>query len=259
MAKKINSTPKAAVPAAETAPAAKAKPAPKAAPKLKAKEISGNGASPAPIVAARKTPPPKPAPKTRTVLGATSKPSGGFLPPISQEDIALRAYFISEKRRQTGTPGDSAQDWLEAERQLHAERGASTLAKSRKPARSPSARKAGDLVHDRPAIKSWPRRYASDWPRSPIASFTPATPRCISKNLKPPRRPSSKSRAGCRRPWTRTWRIISSGAASTKRWRCWRRATSNSAPKEKDQISNPATAGPDSQITPTPGNRTAHP
>ena len=40
---------------------------------------------------------------------------------ISSEDIALRAYYIGEKRQKLGLPGDSAQDWLEAERQLSAE------------------------------------------------------------------------------------------------------------------------------------------
>ncbi len=41
---------------------------------------------------------------------------------ISGEDIALRAYFIAEKRLYTGLTGDSESDWLEAERQLLAER-----------------------------------------------------------------------------------------------------------------------------------------
>jgi hypothetical protein len=33
----------------------------------------------------------------------------------------LRAYFISEKRRNLGLPGNEHHDWLEAERQLAAE------------------------------------------------------------------------------------------------------------------------------------------
>ena len=40
---------------------------------------------------------------------------------ISEEDIRLRAYFISEGRLQNGIPGDSAHDWLEAQRQLQKE------------------------------------------------------------------------------------------------------------------------------------------
>jgi len=40
---------------------------------------------------------------------------------ISNDDIALRAYFIAEKRAQFGWPGDQTGDWVEAERQLRAE------------------------------------------------------------------------------------------------------------------------------------------
>ena len=41
---------------------------------------------------------------------------------IRLEDVALRAYFIAEKRQQLGLPGDSLGDWVEAERQLLSER-----------------------------------------------------------------------------------------------------------------------------------------
>ena len=41
---------------------------------------------------------------------------------IRQEDIAFRAYLIGEKRQQLGLPGDSLDDWVEAERQLLGER-----------------------------------------------------------------------------------------------------------------------------------------
>ena len=39
----------------------------------------------------------------------------------TEDDVALRAYFISEKRQRLGLPGDSHADWVEAERQLAAE------------------------------------------------------------------------------------------------------------------------------------------
>ena len=39
----------------------------------------------------------------------------------TEDDVALRAYFIAEKRRSLGLPGDSHADWIEAERQLSAE------------------------------------------------------------------------------------------------------------------------------------------
>ncbi len=49
---------------------------------------------------------------------AKSKPAK---PVLSKDDIALRAYYISEKRRAAGLPGNEHDDWLEAERQLLAE------------------------------------------------------------------------------------------------------------------------------------------
>lgn len=40
---------------------------------------------------------------------------------ITNDDIALRAYFIAERRQAMGWPGDSSSDWVEAESQLRAE------------------------------------------------------------------------------------------------------------------------------------------
>jgi Protein of unknown function (DUF2934) len=67
------------------------------------------------------------APKTkRATTAPKAKPSGktaarpkkiGF----TQDDVALRAYFIAENRRAAGLPGDEHSDWIEAERQLKAE------------------------------------------------------------------------------------------------------------------------------------------
>jgi hypothetical protein len=37
------------------------------------------------------------------------------------EQVQLRAYFISERRRKLGLPGDESHDWLTAERELKAE------------------------------------------------------------------------------------------------------------------------------------------
>jgi hypothetical protein len=37
------------------------------------------------------------------------------------EQVQLRAYFISERRRKLGLPGDENHDWLAAERELRAE------------------------------------------------------------------------------------------------------------------------------------------
>jgi hypothetical protein len=39
----------------------------------------------------------------------------------SDEEVRLRAYFISERRRRFALPGDAESDWLEAKRQLLSE------------------------------------------------------------------------------------------------------------------------------------------
>ncbi len=56
------------------------------------------------------------APKPKAAPAAKKKPVS-----ISDEDIALRAYFIAERRHKMGWPGDSTSDWVEAERQLRTE------------------------------------------------------------------------------------------------------------------------------------------
>jgi Protein of unknown function (DUF2934) len=48
-------------------------------------------------------------------IGATAEPS--------DEQVRLRAYFISERRRRFALPGDAESDWLEAKRQLLSETG----------------------------------------------------------------------------------------------------------------------------------------
>ena len=60
-------------------------------------------------------------PKARKTKAAPAKKTAKATPAISSEDIALRAYFIAERRQKMGWPGDSAGDWVEAERQLKAE------------------------------------------------------------------------------------------------------------------------------------------
>jgi len=41
--------------------------------------------------------------------------------PVSREDIERRAYFIAERRKKMGWPGDETSDWVDAEAQLLAE------------------------------------------------------------------------------------------------------------------------------------------
>lgn len=58
----------------------------------------------------------------RTQISASpqAKPTLGSGEP-SEEEIRLRAYFISERRRRLALSGDADSDWLEARRQLLAE------------------------------------------------------------------------------------------------------------------------------------------
>lgn len=66
--------------------------------------------------------PAKKKPAKKTVKKAAKKPAAKKAVKISPDDIALRAYFISEHRHHHGLHGDAHSDWVEAERQLKAER-----------------------------------------------------------------------------------------------------------------------------------------
>ena len=84
-------------------------------------------AAPKKAVAA-KTPAKTASPRTSVKASVVTKPLPAAAS-ITPADIALRAYFIAEKRQKLGLPGDSTNDWVEAERQLKAE---ATAAKARK-------------------------------------------------------------------------------------------------------------------------------
>jgi hypothetical protein len=57
----------------------------------------------------------KPAAAKAKPAAKTTKPAA---PAYTQDDVALRAYFIAEKRRAEGLPGDEHGDWVAAEREL---------------------------------------------------------------------------------------------------------------------------------------------
>lgn len=42
----------------------------------------------------------------------------GVVGSATSEEIALRAYYLAERRRHLGLPGDPESDWLQAEREL---------------------------------------------------------------------------------------------------------------------------------------------
>ena len=93
---------KSAIPATKPANVAVSKPA-------KAKKTVATKATSARV---------KASPVTKTAAGSRVTPA----------DVALRAYFIAEKRQKSGLPGDSTSDWVEAERQLKAEAAAKAKA-----------------------------------------------------------------------------------------------------------------------------------
>jgi hypothetical protein len=64
----------------------------------------------------------KKVPTAQGADGSMPPEAGGPAEP-SDEQIRLRAYFISERRRRFALPGDSGSDWLEAKRQLLSEPG----------------------------------------------------------------------------------------------------------------------------------------
>ena len=54
---------------------------------------------------------------TKTTV-AKSKARKNINAQPSNEQVALRAYFIGERRRNLGIPGDETSDWVEAEREI---------------------------------------------------------------------------------------------------------------------------------------------
>jgi len=66
----------------------------------------------------------KPAPKKRSTARKTATPKQqAKRRTAADEEIRLRAYLISERRRRFDLPGDASSDWLEAKRQLLSESG----------------------------------------------------------------------------------------------------------------------------------------
>ena len=78
--------------------------------------LNGNAAKPA---AKRASSPRKKATTRKTPATKEEKSR------VSDEAIRLRAYLISEQRERLSIPGDANSDWIEARRQLLAERGES--------------------------------------------------------------------------------------------------------------------------------------
>ena len=80
-----------------------------------AKRVAKPSAAKPPAAEKKTAVPAKPA------KGAAAPKGIAKAPGFTNDDIATRAYFIAEKRRHLGLPGDVHHDWLEAERQLRYE------------------------------------------------------------------------------------------------------------------------------------------
>jgi hypothetical protein len=128
-------SPEAAATASAKAPAGKASSAKKArAPRASANAVTHRHKKTQTIDAPVNPPAthdPVPGDSAETVLVATSQPmaavavavepQGTTVPAPTHEEIAFRAFFLAQARGfSSGTPEG---DWLEAERQLNAERG----------------------------------------------------------------------------------------------------------------------------------------
>ena len=87
-----------------------------------------------PAAAKPPAPPKKTAPRAKPAKAVAAPKRTAKAPAYTNDDIALRAYFIGEKRRNHGLHGDEHQDWLEAERQLFAESKAPKKARGSKAA-----------------------------------------------------------------------------------------------------------------------------
>ena len=89
---------------------------PSAADESRIEKAPRRASSKAPKTSAKKAP--QAAAKKAALPKATST---GSQP--TDEQIRLRAYFISERRHRLRLPGDASSDWLEAKRQLLSETG----------------------------------------------------------------------------------------------------------------------------------------
>jgi hypothetical protein len=72
-------------------------------------------------VPARKSVQRKDGSPSATKTAAKSKTRKNLDARPTNEQVALRAYFLGERRRKLGIPGDETSDWVEAEREISKE------------------------------------------------------------------------------------------------------------------------------------------
>jgi hypothetical protein len=124
-AKRALKTKSVVAPAAATTPPMM-KPAPAGKPAASKSGPKPESAKPAPAKA--------PASRGKAAAPVKSAAPRKRKPAFSQEEVALRAYYIAERRQAAGIHADPHQDWIEAERQLAYEAG--TTVQDRKKAKA---------------------------------------------------------------------------------------------------------------------------
>lgn len=96
------------------------KPAKKVAAKKTAKKAAGSAKKPAsrqPAAARNRAASATPTRVVTRRIGGKSEVIG-LIGSVTNEEIALKAYYLGERRRSLGLPGDAQSDWLQAEREL---------------------------------------------------------------------------------------------------------------------------------------------
>jgi hypothetical protein len=93
------------------------KPATKKAPAKPAKKAAKKASSAKPSAARTRAATATPA-RAMTRKRVEKSEITALIGSVTADDISMRAYFIGERRRHLGLPGDPQSDWLEAERQL---------------------------------------------------------------------------------------------------------------------------------------------
>ena len=96
---------------------AAAKPAKKTASKAKASSAAKKSTARKPAAVRDRASAATPARLLTRRVGAKSEVIG-VVGSVTTEEIALKAYYLAERRRHLGLPGDPEADWLQAEREL---------------------------------------------------------------------------------------------------------------------------------------------
>jgi hypothetical protein len=96
---------------------AAAKPAKKTAKKSKAAPVAKKNSARRPVAVRARASAATPARVITRRVGTKSEVVS-VVGSVTMEEIALKAYYLAERRRHLGLPGDPQSDWLEAEREL---------------------------------------------------------------------------------------------------------------------------------------------